>query len=1162
MKKLLLILFAFVCCLSLFTQDALLLYRQNYAKPLLIALKDITDITYKDAEQVMTLEQWNISSESETTVIDSLVFVDLETLDTNEYAHFVCPDDHHPHMIDLGLPSGVLWSCCNVGASTPEGYGGYYAWGETEEKDYYNWSTYTHCDGIDDTCHDIGDDIAGTEYDVAHVKWGGSWTMPSKDQIQELIENCTSTWVTQQGINGALFTGPNGATLFLPAAGRHIEELEDVGTDGYYWSSSCAPSEDDPQDLEDAYALNFYYYPGYYSCECEDRDRDNGRSVRPVVTPEKPKDDCPVADAIDLGLPSGTKWASWNVGASAPEEYGGYYAWGETEEKEVYDWNTYKYCNGDYWDYVNIGDDIAGTEYDVAHVKWGGSWRMPSLDQIQELLDICTRTWTQQNDVNGTLVTGPNGNSIFLPAAGYRMYDRLGDEGLFGSYWSSSVNSDYVAAYVLSFYSSDWGCNEGIRYTGFSVRAVCPSNPSDYISFADEAVKAICVANWDTNKDGEISYEEAAAVKSIGTVFHEKQGISSFNELLYFTGLTIIEEEAFRECSLTSVAIPASVKTIGEKAFMQCPNLSKVTLQEGVTWIDEEAFSACALTSITLPESLIRLGEQALEENPLISVTLPRNVAYLGNSDEDDLYGGVFDYCYSLKEVNVDKSNETYASINGMLTTKDLKTLLFYPYAQGDSCEVPKGIERIHCDAFNQCKITSATLPSTLKSFYTDEFDYSAFSNNYDLRKVYAKMEVPFECSDYSFSSETYSSGTLYVPQGTKALYETTAGWSRFQNIVEINYCPVAEAIDLGLPSGTKWASWNIGASAPEEYGGYYAWGETEEKSVYNDDTYIYCDGSWDTYHHIGEDIAGTEYDVAHVKWGGSWTMPSEEQTQELKDKCTWTWTTQNGVNGYLVAGPNGATIFLPAAGEHFDFDLNEVGEEGNYWTSTHEKGIEHYAIALYFHSEHIGWSSGSRDPGRTIRPIIAPEKPKEDCPVAEAIDLGLPSGTKWASWNVGASAPEEYGGYYAWGETEEKDYYGWNTYMYGRNQDDCDHIGDNIAGTEYDVAHVKWGGKWTMPSRDQIKELCNNCTRIWTRQNGVNGTLVTGLNGNTIFLPAAGMGWEDFLNAKGDGGYYWSSTLLSYEEVMANELYLLSDRWGRTESFRFFGLSVRPVCP
>ena len=143
MKKLLLILFAFVYCLPLFAQDALLLYRQYYSKPLLVALKDITNISYDhNGFQIMMLEERNITSKSWAGVIDSLVFVDLDTLNTAQYAHYVCPDDHHPHMIDLDLYPSILWSCCNVGASAPEEYGGYYAWGETEEKDYYDWETY------------------------------------------------------------------------------------------------------------------------------------------------------------------------------------------------------------------------------------------------------------------------------------------------------------------------------------------------------------------------------------------------------------------------------------------------------------------------------------------------------------------------------------------------------------------------------------------------------------------------------------------------------------------------------------------------------------------------------------------------------------------------------------------------------------------------------------------------------------------------------------------------------------------------------------------------------------------------------------------------------------------------------------------------------------
>ncbi len=167
--------------------------------------------------------------------------------------------------------------------------------------------------------------------------------------------------------------------------------------------------------------------------------------------------------AIDLGLPSGTKWACCNIGASCPEEYGGYYAWGETEEKSYYDWNTYKYYNENSG-VVNIGSDIAGTSYDVAHVKWGGSWRMPTTEQQQELLNNCSSEWTSENGIYGRRFTGPNGASVFLPAAGY------------GGCWSSSLYPYYDGcnAYYLAFVSGGASCYNNYRNSGVSVRAVCP----------------------------------------------------------------------------------------------------------------------------------------------------------------------------------------------------------------------------------------------------------------------------------------------------------------------------------------------------------------------------------------------------------------------------------------------------------------------------------------------------------------------------------------------------------------------------------------------------------------------------------------------------------------------------------------------------------------
>lgn len=157
----------------------------------------------------------------------------------DDTAYTSCPDENHPHAIDLGLPSGTKWACCNVGASTPEEHGDYFAWGETQPKEVYDWKTYIHCDGISGApCHDIGSDITGTEYDAATANWKAPWHMPTEMQFKELCENCTSEGVrtTQYRLKGRKFTGPSGGTIFLPAAGR-LRDSDLYSTDmGRYWT--------------------------------------------------------------------------------------------------------------------------------------------------------------------------------------------------------------------------------------------------------------------------------------------------------------------------------------------------------------------------------------------------------------------------------------------------------------------------------------------------------------------------------------------------------------------------------------------------------------------------------------------------------------------------------------------------------------------------------------------------------------------------------------------------------------------------------------------------------------------------------------------------------------------------------------------------------------
>ena len=194
-------------------------------------------------------------------------------------------------------------------------------------------------------------------------------------------------------------------------------------------------------------------------------------------------------DWVDLGLPSGIKWATCNVGASTPTAYGDYFAWGETTAKTTYDWSTYQYCNGsnstltkycNNSSYGNNGftDNLTTLQSsdDAATANWGSGWRMPTQTEMQELIDNCTVTWTTQNGVNGRLFTGPNGNSIFLPAAGYRYASGLYYAGTSGLYWSSSLRTDGPRqALFLNFNSDDYDCGMGSDYRlgGRSVRPVC-----------------------------------------------------------------------------------------------------------------------------------------------------------------------------------------------------------------------------------------------------------------------------------------------------------------------------------------------------------------------------------------------------------------------------------------------------------------------------------------------------------------------------------------------------------------------------------------------------------------------------------------------------------------------------------------------------------------
>lgn len=182
-------------------------------------------------------------------------------------------------------------------------------------------------------------------------------------------------------------------------------------------------------------------------------------------------------DWVDLGLPSGLKWATCNVGASLPEEFGDYYSWGEVEPKEEYtsiNSMTYKVSFRKLKKSGIIDDNgILTKEHDVASVNWGEEWRMPTIEEIGELIDECKWNFASFNDVNGYLVTGPNNKNIFLPAAGFMQNSTEVNIGDFGDYWSSSVEEDLSGiAHSLGYSSKSHGRRRYARYAGRSIRPV------------------------------------------------------------------------------------------------------------------------------------------------------------------------------------------------------------------------------------------------------------------------------------------------------------------------------------------------------------------------------------------------------------------------------------------------------------------------------------------------------------------------------------------------------------------------------------------------------------------------------------------------------------------------------------------------------------------
>ena len=804
---------------------------------------------------------------------------------------------------------------------------------------------------------------------------------------------------------------------------------------------------------------------------------DGGFTATCAVTVISPSD-VPAPEAVDLGL--GVKWANMNVGAISPEDYGDYFAWGETQPKSIYNWSTYKWCNGSYDTQTKyITNSRYGTvdnktvldpEDDAAHVNWGGSWRMPTDAEWTELRTKCTWTWTSENGVHGTLVTGPNGKSIFLPEAG-----RRNDTGLiagWGYYWSSSFPmDDQFYAFGVSF-SGDVYQNLGGRFDGYSVRpvygefipvasisldktslelnagdkqqltaTVSPSNATAkdvYWESSDESIAKVdqdghLVIAWYA-KQGHGGLVTAVAPGTATITAYGSSGVSASCEVTvtpkavnpeyvdlglsvkwatFNVGATKPEEAgdffAWGETETKGVynwstykfwvgGDPDSVGDVTLNKYVTSPN-AKLSIYWGgagswdnktvldleddaahVKWGDSWRMPTKAeWTELNEKCTWIRTRQNgvtgALFTGPNgNSIFLPLTGSWSGADHEFAATSGVY-WTSSLNEHTRAYNGYIGFDYNSVVTDSHSSRKLGYVVRPVYGEFIP----------VSSISLDKKTLELTVDDTY--QLTATVSPSNATAKNVsWASDRLDVALPNYQGIITARNPGTATIIAYASNGESTSC-------VVTVKEKEGPKAVDLGLPSGLKWASCNVGATRPEEFGDYFAWGETEPKASYDWSTYKWCNGDSDALTKYCFDPSywgGTGQmdnkkqldladDAANANMGGDWRMPTNAEWQELIDNCTVTWTSNyngTGVAGSIFTGKKsgytGVSIFIPAAGWRIDTITMDSEHYCYCWTSVLDD--ERYpSVAYYWMSSSESLSdlnSFDRAVGRSVRAV------------------------------------------------------------------------------------------------------------------------------------------------------------------------------------------------
>ena len=424
--------------------------------------------------------------------------------------------------VDLGLPSGTLWATCNIGASTPEGYGDYFAWGETQPKDEYSWNTYQYCNGNETTLtkycsnSDYGyngftDNLTTLlpEDDAATATWGEDWRMPTKAEWQELYNNTTCTWTTQNGVAGRLFTASNGNSIFLPAAGlRYVSSSYEVGSDGYYWSGTL-----DTDVPYNAWYLDFNsgsYGMGYFY------GRSFGRSVRAVYSETQNND-----------TPTGAINGKFTINEEGDQVY---FSQGNLQYIGSAATPYWKFADNQ-WDYfgTTTGQNSNAENVDRDLFGWGTSGYHDSNDPYNVNYQPWSISSTTVNTSYNYYGYGPSANMDSPDLTGssanydWGVYNPISNGGNIANQWRTLTKAEWN--YVFSTRSTA----SGIRYVAAQVNDV-----KGFILLPDDWSTSYYTLNSGSNfSNNTITAEQWSTLEQYGAVFlpaaGRRNGTSLYN---------------------------------------------------------------------------------------------------------------------------------------------------------------------------------------------------------------------------------------------------------------------------------------------------------------------------------------------------------------------------------------------------------------------------------------------------------------------------------------------------------------------------------------------------------------------------------------------------------------------------------------------------------